>query len=235
MNYLWFLAVPLLLGCVWGTIEFFKDYLPNIKQFIMNRLEHSGLTAIFFGLLLLLSLLLYDKSNMTYILGIISILGIIFSIIGLYFRRQKNTRNNLKRMMSREIEFNNESDIFDIDNMEGHEFEYYCAELLENYGFGNVSVTPGSGDQGVDIVATKNGERYAIQCKRYSSPLGNKPVQEVYTGKVFYDCKHGIVITNSTFTPHAKELAKKTGVLLWDRNILQKMIHNSSKKTDIFD
>ena len=39
---------------------------------------------------------------------------------------------------------NKSSDLF--ENMEGHEFEYYCAELLKKRGFIDVTVTKGSGD-----------------------------------------------------------------------------------------
>ena len=35
-------------------------------------------------------------------------------------------------------------------------------------------------------------------------------------------------MTNSTFTPGSKELAKATGTLLWDREILQQMIYKAS-------
>ncbi|MBR5313400.1 MAG: restriction endonuclease [Clostridia bacterium] len=111
-----------------------------------------------------------------------------------------------------------------IDGMDGHTFEYFCADLLWKNGFIEVSVTKGSGDQGVDILATKDGIKYAIQCKNYSSPLGNTPVQEVNAGKTFYNCHVGVVMTNSTFTKGAKTLAQATGILLWDKTILQKMI-----------
>ncbi len=117
----------------------------------------------------------------------------------------------------------------DIDAMPGHEFEYFCADLLRKNGFRKVKVTARSGDQGVDIIAVKGTSRYAIQCKRYASPLGNKPVQEVYTGKAFYNCKYGVVMTNSIFTPHAKELAKKTGVLLWDRRVIGELMRGERK------
>ena len=108
-----------------------------------------------------------------------------------------------------------------IDYMEGHDFEYWCAALLKDIGFQNVSITKGSGDQGVDIIAEKNGGKYAIQCKRYNKPLGNKPVQEVYAGKAIYNCDVAVVMTNSTFTDGAKEAATKTGVILWDRKQLE--------------
>ena len=111
-----------------------------------------------------------------------------------------------------------------IDGMEGHEFERFCAKLLEKVGFTDVKVTPGSGDQGVDVLATKDGIKYAIQCKNYSRALSNTPVQEVAAGKIFYGCHVAVVMTNSTFTPGAVELAKATNVLLWDRTKLKELI-----------
>lgn len=110
------------------------------------------------------------------------------------------------------------SSISKIDFMEGHDFENWCAGLLRKIGFTDVEVTPGSGDQGVDILAVRDGIKYAIQCKCYSSDLGNTPIQEVYAGKSFYNCQIGAVITNQHFTKGGVAAAKATGVLLWDRD-----------------
>lgn len=117
-----------------------------------------------------------------------------------------------------------EIDIANIDGMEGHEFEYYCANLLKKNGFIDVEVTRGSGDQGVDIIACKSGIKYAIQCKNYATRLGNTPVQEVSAGRLFYNCHVGVVMTNSTFTQSAHDLANSTNVLLWDRSALQQLM-----------
>ena len=73
----------------------------------------------------------------------------------------------------------------EIDRMEGHDFEYFCAVLLKTNGYEKAEVTPGSGDQGIDVIAAKDGIRYGIQCKCYSSDIGNKAVQEAYSGKEF--------------------------------------------------
>ena len=115
-------------------------------------------------------------------------------------------------------------DLSVVDNMSGLEFEAWCAKLLKKNGFSHVKVTPGSGDQGVDIIAWKNNEKYAIQCKRYSNAVGNKPVQEVYTGETIYGCSRAIVITNNYFTTGAIQAARATNVELWDRNTLAKLI-----------
>lgn len=112
----------------------------------------------------------------------------------------------------------------DIDLMEGHDFEYYCAELLRRRGFQEVEVTKGSGDYGIDILAEKDGVTYAIQCKCYSAPVGVKAVQEAYAGRDYYDRMVGAVLTNQYFTQPAVEAAKKLKILLWDRGYLESMI-----------
>ena len=112
----------------------------------------------------------------------------------------------------------------EIDILPGDEFEQLCANILIRNGFSHVKVTPRSGDQGVDIVAWKNGEQYAIQCKRHSSRLGNKPVQEVNAGRSVYHCDHAVVMTNNYFTQGAVEAARACDVDLWDRDDLFAMM-----------
>ena len=119
-----------------------------------------------------------------------------------------------------------------VDTMEGHEFEQFIANLLRKLAYQKVEVTPGSGDQGVDVLAEKDGVRYAIQCKCYSSDLDNTPIQEVNTGKMIYHCHVGVVVTNRHFTQGAQEAAKATGVLLWDRSKLATLIAQAGMETN---
>ena len=112
----------------------------------------------------------------------------------------------------------------DYDLMEGRDFEYFCADLLQKRGFLEVEVTKGSGDNGVDILAEKDGITYAIQCKRYEEPVGVKAVQEVYAGRDYYDRMVGVVMSNQYFTKGAVEMARKLKIMLWDRGYLEEMI-----------
>ena len=111
----------------------------------------------------------------------------------------------------------------DFDLLDGHEFEYYCADLLRKRGFKEVEVTKGSGDYGIDILAERDGVTYAIQCKCYGDSVGVKAVQEAYAGRDYYDCMVGAVLTNQYFTGPAVEAAKKLKILLWDRGYLESM------------
>ena len=144
------------------------------------------------------------KAYITIIIASIIVFLIIFLIV---MRIRKN------RAYGREF-----------DLLEGHEFEYYCADLLMKRGFQEVEVTRGSGDYGIDILAERDGVTYAIQCKCYSVPVGVKAVQEAYAGRDYYDCMVGAVLTNQYFTQPAVEAAKKLKILLWDRGYLGSMI-----------
>lgn len=110
------------------------------------------------------------------------------------------------------------------DDMEGLEFEHYCAGLLEKNGFQSVKVTRASGDYGIDILAEKDNVTYAIQCKRYADDVGIKAVQEAYAGRDLYDRMVGAVLTNQYFTAPAAEAAKKLKILLWDREFLESLM-----------
>lgn len=111
-----------------------------------------------------------------------------------------------------------------LDDLEGHEFEHFCARLLKDNGFIEVEVTKGSGDYGVDILAEKDGVTYAVQCKCYTDPVGVKAVQEAYAGRDYYDRMVGAVMTNQYFTAPAVNAARKLKILLWDRGYLEDMM-----------
>lgn len=115
----------------------------------------------------------------------------------------------------------------EMDEMEGHDFEFYCAELLRESGFQNVEVTRGSGDFGADILCERDGVTYAVQCKCYESVVGVHAVQEAYAGKAFYDCMVGAVMTNRYFSGPAVTCARKLNILLWDREYLEEITKES--------
>ncbi|AEK58641.1 restriction endonuclease [Acidithiobacillus caldus] len=93
------------------------------------------------------------------------------------------------------------------------EYERYCAEILRRDGW-HTEMTPASGDQGVDVVATLQGFKAVLQCKRYSKPVGNRAVQEILAGKTYYRSDIAAVVSTAPYTPSAQALAKRCGVLL---------------------
>lgn len=114
--------------------------------------------------------------------------------------------------------------------LSGGEFEAYVADVLRDNGFKRVEVTKGSGDQGADVLAERNGISYAIQCKNYEGAVGNFAVQEAYAAAQFYRCDRAAVICPGEFTRGAKELAEATGVTLWDGAWLSRAMRRSGRR-----
>ncbi len=92
-------------------------------------------------------------------------------------------------------------------------FEVACAESLRRLGW-VARTTAASGDQGVDVVATKDGVKAVLQCKLHSKPAGNKAVQEIIAGRDYEKANVAAVVASAGFTRSAYELAAATGVLL---------------------
>ena len=146
--------------------------------------------------------------------GVLFCVAYVFALIWQSFRRRHQQEEIILDGLSH------------IDTMNGHDFEYWCASLLKKNNFHDVQVTQGSNDQGVDILAYKDNERYAIQCKRYSKPLGNTPIQEVASGRNIYMCDKAVVMTNNFFTVGAIKAAEANNVELWDRDKIESLVWN---------
>ena len=107
------------------------------------------------------------------------------------------------------------SDAQGLQRLTGVGFEHHVAETYERLGY-HTDVTRGSRDQGVDVIATRRGERMAIQCKRWADAVGNDAVQQVHAGKTHYNCTSATVVCTSRFTAAAWELAQSVHVQLVD-------------------
>ncbi len=74
----------------------------------------------------------------------------------------------------------------------------------------------------------KGKKHIVVQAKHYASPVGPGAVQEVHAGIKFYGAREDEVVTNSTFTKSARELAAKTGVHLIDGSELRRLIERAA-------
>lgn len=117
----------------------------------------------------------------------------------------------------------------DMDHMTGIEFERYCGQLLILIGYKQVLYTKASGDHGADIIASKGGYKYAIQCKCYKSTISVKAIQEALSGKMYYHADFAVVMTNSFFTKQARSDAAHLNVQLWDRKAIERMKTTAKK------
>ena len=100
--------------------------------------------------------------------------------------------------------------------------EKYVQKVLERHRFG-VKTTRKTRDQGADLIMNKGRLKYVVQVKFYSSPIGNKAVQEVVAAKGCYGADKGMAVTNSRFTSAAVSLAKSNDVELIDGIALKRL------------
>lgn len=114
------------------------------------------------------------------------------------------------------------SSLWQIDHMEGTEFEEYLDAYFSSLGYRTKHIGR-TGDFGADLIMYKGGKKYVVQAKRYKQRVGVAAVYEVLGAKHYYKANKCIVVTNSFYTNQAKELARGAGVDLWDRNKLLSM------------
>lgn len=136
---------------------------------------------------------------------------------------KKNKRSKFKLRYLNNSTEEKQITMTDVDLMSGVEFEIFIADLFKKMGY-KATITKASGDQGVDIIAERDGVKIAIQAKRYAGAVSNSAVQEAVAGKKYYSCDKTLVVTNSIFTSSAIDLAKANDVLLWDRAVLNEKL-----------
>ena len=114
-----------------------------------------------------------------------------------------------------------------IDSLSGYEFEELVCNLLRKMGL-DAEQTPLSGDGGVDIIAYSNEPlfrgKYLIQCKRYSSSVGEPVIRDLYGTVLSQNATKGIVVTNSFFTKQATSFADGKIIELIDGDELGKLL-----------
>lgn len=138
----------------------------------------------------------------------------------------KKYNNFVNRLKASTISSQIKYSINDVDLMDGLEFEKFIAELFFKMGYQS-EITKASGDQGIDVIASKNGNTIGIQTKCYSSSVGNSAIQEAVAGKNHYRLDKAIVVTNNFFTDSARQLAQSNSIILWDRHMLKEKIDES--------
>ncbi len=112
-----------------------------------------------------------------------------------------------------------------LDSLNPYDFEILVSDLFNRDGY-NCKNLKKSGDQGADILASKNGETYVIQVKRYSvnNKISSGIIRDVYGAMGMYNAGKGIIVTTSYFTNPARKTARKLGIELVDREKLKPLL-----------
>lgn len=112
----------------------------------------------------------------------------------------------------------------EIDNMAFDEFEFYVKEMFNAKGYSSSLTEKVPSEFGADVIAMKNDEIIAIQCKhtRIGAKIDKQAIMQLYSeAKDYYKATKLIAITNSYFNQNAMNLAEVHDVEIIDRlNIL---------------
>ena len=84
-------------------------------------------------------------------------------------------------------------------------------------------------DGGIDILLTKNGARFGVQCKNWHKPVAQSIVRELAGAILHANLDGGIVIASSGYTKRAKEFVESEAIniKLLDMNDVLRM-HGAS-------
>lgn len=112
-----------------------------------------------------------------------------------------------------------------LDGMSWHEFEMLVGEAYALQGYRVTETGGGGADGGVDLVLTKGGEKFFVQCKQWKAyKVGVEVVRELYGVMAAKGATGGFVVTSGRFTDDAKAFADGRNVQLVDGNKLFAMI-----------
>jgi hypothetical protein len=111
----------------------------------------------------------------------------------------------------------------DWDKIKPEKFEELCYELFLEYDYFNLNWLKGSFDFGRDLVAykIKNDnlvgpitEKWHFECKKYSGGIGRDHLSTKLSSAEANGADHLVLITNSYFTPSAKEELDKLMIMM---------------------
>ncbi len=124
---------------------------------------------------------------------------------------------------------------FNIDKMDGYDFEDLVSRIMKKKGYKDVKVTKKSGDEGKDIIMKQpEGGIVVVECKKYKGSVG-RPVIQKLQGAMEHERKRhsgddlfGIVVTSGSFSNQAIEYSKefKDSIELIDGKKLRDLCKN---------
>lgn len=119
--------------------------------------------------------------------------------------------------------------IGDFQNLSSQQFENAIADLYKRMGF-LVEQTPYSNDGGRDAILNLDGQKYLLECKRYSDTnlVGRPEIQKFHSAIITDSAAGGFFVSTSAFTKEATEYAAKIQCVTLVRGVdLQELIFRS--------
>lgn len=98
-------------------------------------------------------------------------------------------------------------------------FVSMTARLLKGLGYSDVKEN--AADSAIDITAVKDGESWCFKCRYDIDAIGSSYIKNFAEASGNYDKR--VFVTNSSFLSAAKKLGEEQGIVLWDRNTIDRM------------
>lgn len=115
-----------------------------------------------------------------------------------------------------------------LDGMSWQTFELLVGESFRLQGYQVVETGGGGADGGVDLVFTKGGEKFLVQCKQWRAmKVGVDVVRELYGVMAARGATGGFVVTSGRFTDDAIKFASGRNVRLINGSQLQALIRQA--------
>jgi len=153
------------------------------------------------------------------------IVGIAWIISLIWILKKKRDRKYMKIQTLQQMK-----------DMHWREFEKFISFVFTKKWF-KAKVRAWRNDGGIDVDATKNWQRYAIQCKKWKNIKIWVVELRSFVGAIDVIWKNviGIYITTSRLTPEAQIYLKKMGhkLELWDANNLEEYVRAFTGKEEI--
>ncbi len=107
------------------------------------------------------------------------------------------------------------------------EFELLVGEGFRRQGYSVTENGGGGADGGVDLILTKDGERYLVQCKQWRAfKVGVSVIRELYGLMAAGGVAGGIVVTSGRFTSEAVAFAGGRNIRLIDGGALLQLVRH---------
>jgi restriction endonuclease Mrr len=101
------------------------------------------------------------------------------------------------------------------ESLGGIEFEQELGKLFMARGY-HMQSTPRTGDEGVDLVVTKNGKTTVVQCKAQKARAGQPVVRDLYGSVFHFRADKAILACTGGFTKGVYEFVQGKPIILID-------------------
>lgn len=154
-----------------------------------------------------------------------------------YSEELRKTEQNFVRKLfekASESDFSVKTNFYSVGSLSVKEFENFTRWLIKELGY-EIQSQSFVTDWGVDLVATKDGEKIAINTRRYplTHKVSNSIILIAQETKRAFECTRSIVLVTTHFTQQAIIDAQNACVALWDIDTFAMKIAEVIKKADM--